>query len=60
MIELKGEEVMCMCPPDGSKDDYSLNYEKLVQEIVDELLFEKNLKKLEGGYEYEKAFKEET
>ena len=33
MIELKGEVVMC--PPDGSKVDYSLNYEKLVREIVD-------------------------
>ena len=51
---------MCMCPPDGSKVDYSLNYEKLVQEIVDELLFEKNSKKQEGGNEYEKAFKEEA
>lgn len=60
MIELKGEEVMCMCPPDGSKVDYALDYEKLVQEIVDELLFEKNLKKQEGGNEYEKAIKEKA
>ena len=58
MIELKGEVVMC--PPDGSKVDYSLNYEKLVQEIIDDLLFKMNLKKLEGGNEHEKAFKEEA
>ena len=60
MIKLKGEEVMYMCLPNGFKVDYSRNYEKLVREIVDELLFEKNSKKQEGGNEYEKAFKEET
>lgn len=51
---------MYMCPPDGSKVDFSLNYEKLVREIVDELLLEKNSKKKEGGNEDEKAFKEEA
>lgn len=51
---------MCMCPPDGSKVDYVLNYEKLVWEIVDELLIEKNSKKQEGGNKHEKAFKEEA
>ncbi len=60
MIELKGEEVMYMCPPDGSKVDYSLNYEKLVREIVDDLLLEKHSKNQDGGNEYEKAFKEEA
>ena len=60
MIELKGEEVMYMCPPDGSKVDYSLNYEKLVREIVDELLLEKHSKNQVGGNEHEKAFQEEA
>ena len=53
MIELKGEEVMYMCLPDGSKVDYSLNYEKLVREIVDELLLEKHSKNQDGGNEHE-------
>lgn len=51
---------MYMCPPDGSKVDYSLNYEKLVREIVDDLLLEKHSKNQDGGNEYEKAFKEEA
>lgn len=51
---------MCMCPPDGSKVDYSLNYEKLVREIVDELLLEKHSKNQDGGNEHEKAFQEKA